>query len=166
MEHFFYLKDIFKKEIELYDGLLVLSQEEKEAVMKNEVNSLSEIVEKQKAALAEIKKLETEKEKSFTDIREILGLPAAKKRVKDIIEAAPVGLREELKDLAQELEHTAMKLRRAGTINKMLIDAQLQYASYCINLMTGTQDTLNIYSGSGRMEEGCAVRPSLVDQTV
>ena len=95
------------------------------------------------------------------------GLPEGKDRSKGYHWGCTgTKLHEELKNLAAELENTVSKLRRIGMANKMLIDAQLQYASFCINLMTGSQDTLNTYSGSGRMETGSGMHRSLVDQTI
>ena len=57
LEHFLYLKEIIKKEIDIYKELLTLAQQEKDAVRwQNHVHALSVIVEKQQAALADMKK--------------------------------------------------------------------------------------------------------------
>jgi flagellar biosynthesis/type III secretory pathway chaperone len=144
----------------------MLSQQEKTAVIGNDVDALSTIIEKQQALLDDIKKIEDERVCTLSGICSDIGLPKSKSRLRDIIAAAPSELREKLQNLAAELEKTAAKLRRAGIVNKMLIDAQLQYTSFCINLLTGSQSTLNTYSGFGRREEGCQSGRGLVDQTV
>jgi len=144
----------------------MLSQQEKAAVMGNDVDALSAIVEKQQALLADIRGMEAEGERTLSDICSDMEISKEKGRLKAVIGIAPGGLREKLQSRSAELEKAAAKLRRAGIVNKMLIDAQLQYTSFCINLLTGSQSTLNTYSGSGRREEGYPASRSLVDQTI
>jgi len=160
------LKEIIKNEIDIFKELLFLADQEKDAVVGNHVDALSAIVEKQQAALSNVKKAENERTRTLANIHAGSGLPEGKSRLSDIIGTAQGELHEDLKNLAAELENTAAKLRRVGMVNKMLIDTQLEYASFCINLMTGSQDTLNTYSGSGRMEKGCVMHRRLVDQTI
>jgi flagellar biosynthesis/type III secretory pathway chaperone len=166
LEHLFYLSELMESEVSAYKELLALTQQEKDAVTKNDVQALSSIVEQQQSALAVIKKLEAEKQNLLAGIRADAGMPGDKLRLKDAIMTARGELREKLQGLARELESTAARLRRAGTVNRMLINAQLQYTSICLNLMTGRGSTPGTYSGSGRMDEGCAANPSLMDQTV
>lgn len=165
MNHLQYLAELLENEINAYNELLALAMQEKDAVIKNDVQFVSVIVEKQQCTLAIVKKLEAERENALCAFRKKAGLSDGG-RLCDVIKTDQGAMGEKLKRLVKELESTAAKLRRAGALNKMLIDTQLQYTSFCINLLAGGEHSLNTYSGSGMINEGCTNHHRLVDQTV
>ena len=154
-----------ENEIGAYKELLSLTEQEKNALIKNDVQSVSALVERQESALASIKKLGAERADALSLFCAEAGMPEDS-RLPDVIETAGGALCEKLRNLAKELERTAAKLRRAGALNRMLIDTQLQYTSFCINLLTDGGNPMNTYSGSGRMSEGCTANHRLVDQEI
>jgi flagellar biosynthesis/type III secretory pathway chaperone len=165
LERLFFLVEFLENEINATNSLLSLAHEEKDAVIKNDVKRLSALVEKQQAALAALNKLEAERVDRLSRFYAEAGMPAGS-RLRDAVETAGGALRERLKGLVKELESAAAKLRRAGTLNRMLIDTQLQYTSFCMNLLMGGGDSLNTYSGSGRLNERITASPRLVDQGI
>lgn len=155
-----FLEDSLRFETDAYRELLMLSRQEKDAIIKNDVRTLSSIVERQQKLLGSIKKTESERNGRFS------GSQNEKPLIKDLIDGAPPERREALLTLAGELEGTAAELQRAGALNKMLIDTQMQYASFCLNLLTGKSGAPGTYSESGRVNEESEAHRRLVDRTV
>jgi flagellar biosynthesis/type III secretory pathway chaperone len=158
------LKELIARQTSAYGELLELSRSEKEAIIKNDVPKLNAIVEQEQKVLKTIKKLESERKELFSSFSEETGIE--KPYISDIIAmtAGPVG--EELKATEEELESTAAELNRVNKINKMLIETQIQYSSFYMDLLAGPVNTMETYSNSGRLNDKAAVSNRLLDQSV
>lgn len=165
MERLFLIEKNLDNEINIYKELLLLAQQQKDALINNDIRLISALTEKQQSALVSVKRLEAEREEALSGIYAEEGLPE-ESRLRDVIKTAGKPMRGRLETLTGELESMAAKLRRAGELNSMLIDTQLSYTSFCINLITGGDSSPGTYSGSGRMNEGSAAHCRLVDQAI
>ena len=145
--------------------LLALSEQEKNAIVENDVPVLSSILEKQQAILADLKKLTVEKQSILSALGGEAGLPEGRLQVQDVNQSAPLPLRGEMQALAGEIEELGQKLHRISALNQTLIETQLQYTMFCMNTLTGRDGMPSTYSGSGRVQEGTAQR-CLVDQAI
>lgn len=145
--------------------LLALSEQEKNAIVENDVPTVSSIIEKQQAILADLKKLGAEKQNILSALRGEMSLPEGRLRVQDVVEGAPLPLRAELEALLGGIEELGQKLHRISALNRTLIETQLQYTMFCMNTLTGQDGMPSTYSGSGRVQEGTAQR-CLVDQAI
>ena len=163
---FLLLKEIMEGELNEVSTLAELSRQEKEAVIENDVPLLSAIVERQQLTLSAIKKLETKKDNLLAGIREASSLPDGKLCVMDVIQNVQGEMRGELESLAKDIENTSKELRRISKVNKMLINTQLNYTSFCINTLTGQENTSGIYSDSGHVSEEPAMKHCIVDQAI
>ena len=155
-----------ESQLKEYRALLSLSQQEKDAVIKNDVSTLASVVEQQQSVLSVIKKLETEKERLLSEARTLSGLVDGKLRISDVIQYAREDVRGKLQSLADDLEDTGKKLRAISMLNKTLIDTQLKYTAFWINMLTGQGSTPATYSGAGHVNEGSVGQPCLVDQAI
>lgn len=157
------LKDLLTRQTAAYAELHNLCGQEKEAIIKNAVPEVEKIVLKEQVVLKTVKKLESERGELFSHFSEKCGLE--KPMLKDIIALAKPDISGELETLAEKLEDIIRELRQLNTLNKKLIETQLSYTSFCINLMSAQSDSMGTYSGSGRLKEKNASRPML-DQSV
>ncbi len=165
MEHLLILKKVMEKEADIYNELLSLSQQQKKAVIKNNIPSVSAVAETQRQLLASLEGLEKERASALRGYCAEQGLPEGS-RLWEVIGGIRGTQREALQHLAEELRQTAAKLRQADALNRMLIETQLQYTSFCTNLLAGGENSLNTYSGSGHKNETNTVHPCLVDQVI
>lgn len=164
MEHWLFLKDSLSREIQALQDLLLLSEQEKEAVIQNDVQSISSIVDQQQSILNALNSIRSERERRMETLFADLFAPDKPLQWNTILNAAPDAIRDELKQLLTQLESAADKLRTITDLNKKLIDTQLQYTNYCINLITGQGGMPGTYSGSGTLKEEAA--HSIFDQSV
>ncbi len=148
-----------------YRTLLVLSQQEKDAVMKNDVETLALVVEKQQSVLAVINKLETKKDGLLSQMQVLSGSDR-ELSISDVIQYAREDARARLQRLSDDLVDTGKKLRAISVLNKVLIDTQLTYTSFWINMLTGQGSTPGTYSDAGLVTDGNAGQHRLVDQAI
>jgi len=158
-----FLKDSLSREISALQDLLLLSEQEKEAVIQNDVQSISSIVEQQQSLLNALKTIRTEREGRLSSLSGSRA-PDEPLNLKDVIDALSGETGDELRRLFAQRESVAQQLRSITALNRKLIDTQLQYTSYCVNLITGQGSTPGTYSESGAIKEGGA--RSIFDQSV
>lgn len=163
LEIWVFLKDSLTGESTAFQDLLLLSEQEKEAVIHNDVQSISTIVEKQQSILNTLKKIRSEREERIASlIRDDRQKPHS---LKELVNSVPGTPGDELRHLFAQRENAAEKLRATTALNRKLIDTQLQYTSYCMNLITGQGSVPGTYSGSGTIKDE-SVQPSLFDQSI
>lgn len=158
------LRNLIARQTAAYSKLLELSRKEKEAIIKNDVPELNNIVEEEQKELKCIARLESERKELFCNISEETGLK--KLYIRDIIGMTQGAVREELSATEEQLEKTAEELNRINKLNKTLIETQIQYSSFYMNLLTGPVKTMDTYSNSGRLNEKNAANNRLLDQTI
>ncbi len=164
MEHLYErLGALITREIKVYSELLDLSQKEKEEIIKNEVAQINAIVAKKQSLLQKIKQLDSERKELFCGFSEEGGIQNPS--YQEIIATAKGAIREKLAESASQLDNTAAELRRVSALNRELIDTQMKYTSFFLNLITGGLDTTSTYSNSGRLSEKNK-NYSLLDQTI
>jgi hypothetical protein len=161
LEIWLFLKDSLNGEIAAFHDLLLLSEQEKEAIIQNDVQSISSIVEKQQSLLNALKTIKSERERRLS----AHGKDDQPQQLKELVDSVQGALGDELRRLFAQRESAAEKLRTATALNRKLIDTQLQYTSYCINLITGQGSVPGTYSVSGTIKEE-GVQPSIIDQTI
>jgi flagellar biosynthesis/type III secretory pathway chaperone len=164
LEHLFEkLGVLITREISVYSGLLDLSSTEKEAIIKNGVPEINAIVADKQSLLQKLKQLESARKELFCSFSEKSGVQNP--NYQRIIDTAKGAAREKLLGLATELEDKAAELRRINALNKALIDTQMKYTSFFLNLITGASESASTYSNSGRLTEKNESY-SLLDQTI
>lgn len=150
-----------EQEVDVCCDLVTLSEQEKVAIIENDVQALASIVEKKQTDLNLMQKLKGKRD-GLTDGIQVAG--EHKLSLHDIIRTVPGG--RELTGLVDKLEGMIVKLKSINALNKMLIDTQQKYTSFCINLLTGRDSTPGTYSVSGRMDDTREANQSLVDQAI
>ncbi len=163
LEKWFSLAESLSSETALYKDLLAVCERQKEAVIGNDVKAVAAIVEEQQSGLNALKKLKLEQDKLLSALAcEDQRIP----KLEEILELAPIGLKDELKRLLESRQAQATKLRTEGSLNRTLIDTQLQYTSFCLDLMTGRDSIPGTYSGSGALKDDGVPRRKIIDQSI
>ena len=160
------LRNILAQEVETCCDLVTLSEQEKVSIIQNDVQALASIVEKKQTALNVMQDLKGKRDNLTDEMQAEGDMKEGRQRLDAIIRTAQGGLRSELKSLVDKLEGMIVKLKSLNALNRMLIDTQQKYTSFCINLLTGRDSVPGTYSGSGRMDEARETNQCLVDQAI
>ncbi len=160
------LKAVLQLETVEYKQMLALAADKKEALFNNNVADLDVVVAHEITVLKRIKQLETEREALIEKAAVLSHRPKSTMRLTDIIELVSSDMREEFKRIRDELNDVIMQLKLSNQANKGLIETQLQYASFCVNLLAGHVSALGTYSNAGGMNEKQQKATFLIDQSV
>lgn len=156
--------DLITREIAAYRQLLELTIKEKDAIVKNLVQEVDSVVANQRAVLSNINKLNAQRLQLFRIFSQGCGISAPVMR--DIINAAKGEIKNELKEKSAELNNVAEDLKKAGSVNKKLLEEHAKYATLCINLIAEPANSMDTYSNSGRLSSENQVHYRLLDQSV
>lgn len=149
-----------------YKQMLALAQEKKEVLFKNDVAALEIVVAREMNVLKTIKQLEAERESLIDKAAVLSHMPKKDMRLKDIIELTSGDMRNEFIRIRKELQDVVMELKRCNKANKGLIETQLQYANFCVNLFSDQTGILSTYSNAGEMNDKQEEATFLIDQSV
>ena len=166
MDTMLLLRDILAQEVDACCELVTLSEQEKTAIVQNDLPALSSIIEKKQSALNLMQNLKRQRDGMTDGMQGEADQGTGRQRLDAVIRTVQGELQNELISLVDSLEGTIAKLKSINALNKMLINTQQKYTSFCINLLTGQDSTPGTYSGSGRKDEVRETNPCLVDQAI
>ncbi len=159
------LKSVLVLETVEYKQMLALAAEKKDVLFKNDVPRLELIVAREMTVLKRIKQLETEREALIAKVAMLSHRPKSTMRLSDMIDMLDGDLRAEFIQIREELSDVVLQLKNSNQANKGLIETQLQYASFCVNLMSGHTGPLSTYSNAGQMNDK-EEATFLIDQSI
>ncbi len=160
------LQDVMQQELVAYKDILSKARQKKEALMKNDVALLDRIVAHEWNLVKTIKELETERESTIKRIALERGMDCETISLADIADMPGGALGSRFAELRTDLTHVISEIDSINRTNKGLVDTHLQYSDFCVNLLTGQQNTLNTYSYSGRVSESQERATLVLDRTV
>ena len=147
------LKSVLELETAEYKQMLALAAEKKDVLFKNDVQGLELIVAREMTVLKRIKQLEAEREALIARAAILSHRPKNAIRLSDLIEMLDGDMRAEFSRIRDELTDVVSQLKNSNKANKGLIETQLQYASFCVNLLAGHTGPLSTYSHAGQMND-------------
>lgn len=159
------LADILGQECEIYKRLLTISEQKKDILIQGDVDALDSMVSREKEALLKIRSLERMRENAAGSAALEQGITLKNVRLDEIIQTCSDEEKDVLERIKTEMDEVVKALSANNTHNKMLIDTQLQYSAFCIEMLTGQTNMPNTYTNSGTVSDS-AVKRSLLDQTV
>lgn len=160
------LKAVLQLETVEYKQMLELAAKKKDALFKNNVDDLDVVVACEITVLKRIKQLEAEREALIERAAVLSHRPKSTMRLQDIIELVSGDVQEEFIRIRDELNDVIVQLKMSNKANKGLVETQLQYASFCVNLLSGNVGTLGTYSNAGGMNEKQEKATFLIDQSI
>ncbi len=159
------LKSVLELETVEYKQMLILAAQKKEVLFNNDVQGLELIVAREMTVLKRIKQLENERELLIARAAMLSHRPKNTMRLSDMIEFLSDDMRTEFIRIRDELSDVVSQLKNSNKANKGLIETQLQYASFCVNLLAGHTGPLGTYSPVGQVNDK-EEKTFLIDQSI
>ena len=146
------LLTIMGEQLELYQNLLALAEEKRDAVIGNDIEGLQRITSVEHTLISKNNRLEKKRIIVTEDIANVLGVKAEDltlSALAEIMRDKPE--HEAISTIGGELRTCVEKLRVLNDENKILVESALQYADYMLNVMRGvTAQDENVYNRRGR----------------
>lgn len=147
------LKSVLELETAEYKQMLALAAEKKDVLFKNDVQGLELIVARELTVLKRIKQLEAEREALIAKAAALSHKPQSSMRLSDMIDLLDGDMRVGFIKIRDELSDVVAQLKSSNKANKGLIETQLQYASFCVNMLAGNAGPLSTYSHVGQIND-------------
>ena len=130
------LVEIMQDQAQRYEELLGLTLEEKDILIKNEIEELQKITNLKNLVVTQNNRLEKKRIELVNDIAEVMGSNEKDIDLAKLIEI--IGGQPEAKDLEEigrTLRESLQKLKDANELNKQLIESSIDYLEYSINMV-------------------------------
>ena len=130
-----------KEEQELYDGLIPIAEEKTQIIVKNDLEALQLITEKEQAAVDRVTALERKREGTIKNIGIVLSKDPATLNLQVLIDSLEKQPKEqqELASIHDHLKKTLHKLVDINNHNKSLIEQSLEMIEFNMNFIQSTR---------------------------
>ncbi|MCL2840110.1 MAG: flagellar protein FlgN [Defluviitaleaceae bacterium] len=135
------LIDVMKEQVARHTELYGLSVEEKDAIVKNDIDELQKLVNLKNMVISQNNRLEKQRMSLTGDIAEVMGLPDKDLTFSQLIEMMEGKPEEaELRKVGTSLREIVEKLKEANDLNKELLDSAVEFVEYSLNALRSTID--------------------------
>jgi flagellar biosynthesis/type III secretory pathway chaperone len=117
-----------------------LSLEEKDAIIKNDIETLQNLVNLKNMVISQNNRLEKTRISLVKDIAEVMGHKSDDISLADVIEILkdqPAD-QEKLRTSGTALRESVNKLKEANDLNKSLLESSLEFVNYSLNALRST----------------------------
>lgn len=133
-----------------YDELLDISLEKKEIVIRNELEALRSLTEKENQVIGRFGRAERKRSEILQDMALVMNRPVESLDLETLCELIQGPEQAELCKLRLRIREVTDKLRQANDRNKVLIQNSLDYIDFSVNLMRdAVQAEPCFYSATG-----------------
>ncbi|MCL2197349.1 MAG: flagellar protein FlgN [Defluviitaleaceae bacterium] len=135
------LVDVMKEQTERHTELYGLSLEEKDAIIKNEIDTLQNLVNLKNMVISQNNRLEKNRIALVKDIADVMLLKKDDDlSLADIIEILKdrPEEQEKLRESGKALREAVEKLREINEINKSLLESSMEFVEYSLNALRST----------------------------
>ncbi|MCL1845408.1 MAG: flagellar protein FlgN [Defluviitaleaceae bacterium] len=134
------LISVMKEQTERHTELYGLSLEEKDAIVKNDVEQLQSLLNLKNMVISQTGRLEKQRISLVTDIAEVTGNAKDDITLSDVVEILKDRPEEQemLKDAGEKLRESVEKLKEINDLNKSLIESSLEFVEYSLNALRST----------------------------
>lgn len=132
----------------IYEKLLSLSMEKKDAIIEGKVNELDNFIKLEGNLILEIGKLENERDSTAEALARELGCSRENLTISYICNEVKDRRCTSLKKAADSIGSTLNKLKEINDLNGELIEQSLEFINFSINLISDSMEGQNIiYEG-------------------
>ncbi len=144
------LYKVLSEEKSLYQDLLALAQQKKDAVIEGNVPLLDTIVARERKSLSAVKQLESRRAALLSEMAESGEIPSKDMTMEQIAShlGGDAGLR--LHEIKREFNRIIMELQRCNELNKKLIGTQLEYTAFWMDTFLQAGNVGNNYNNAGQ----------------
>lgn len=134
------LVDVMKEQTERHNELYGLSLEEKDAIVKNDIETLQNLVNLKNMVISQTNKLEKQRVSLVNDIAEVTGCKGDDLSLADVIEILKNRPKEQekLREAGTALRESVEKLKEINDLNKSLLESSLEFVEYSLNALRST----------------------------
>jgi flagellar biosynthesis/type III secretory pathway chaperone len=133
------LIEVMKEQTARHSELYGLSVEEKDAIVKNDVEELQKLVNLTNMVISQNNRLEKQRVSLTADIAEVMGLPSGDLTFSQLIEVMKGKPEEaELREVGNELREMMEKLKEANDLNRELLESAIDFVEYSLNALRST----------------------------
>ncbi len=150
----------------VHKELLKLSEKKKEVLIKNDRNTLEEIIASEDKILSKVYKLEQQRESIAVKIANELDISPEEAKIEKIIESSQGATKHKLIEAKMNLVDVIGKLTRLNDINQDLIKTHLEYTYFSLDVIMRGGDVPETYNSNGYMDDGETLSVGLIDQKV
>lgn len=135
------LIEVLGEEYETYNGLIPISREKTQIIVKNDTTTLQEITAKEQEAIDRITSLENKRARIMEDIKTVLGKQNDNLNLSTLINLLDKQHKEKraLSELHDKLKETVNILVDINNRNKVLIQQSLDMIEFNINYLQSTR---------------------------
>jgi len=150
------LLQVMTEEKEIYQALLEASQQKKDILIKNDLPSLSSVIQKESNLLKKAKTVEAHRLSIVDQMALERGMDADNFPLQTLIGMSEGPLKQALSELRTQFGQVVEDLKESNEVNRRLIQTHLEYTSFCIRLMTQTTEQGQMYDNKGNTNEETA----------
>jgi len=134
------LVETMNAQTERHTELFGLSLEEKDAIVKNDIETLQNLVNLKNMVISQNSRLEKQRVSLVNDIAEVTGNKKDDISLADVIEILKdqPDDQEKLREAGRKLKESLDKLKEANDANKSLLEASLEFVEYSLNALRST----------------------------
>lgn len=151
------LINTLKEQLVNYEELLILSEEKRATVIRNDIETLQKLTAAENTIIGRNQRLETKREECVKNIAIVLNTNYKELTITKIAELIKNQQEyNELIKVKEDLKETLKSLKAKNDINKTLIESSLDYIEFSVNIMRSdiTKDS-SYYSKNGEvLQEG------------
>ena len=143
--------EILKKQLEIYEEILKISEDKTDIIVKDKVDELKEMVSREEELVKKFIPLEKERlaiVKEFGSSKGIQGVP----KIPEICEYFP-DHKDELMNLRKSILDITKKISDKNNLNEKLIKNSLDYINFSVGLITGTGTNPVTYGKYGEVNK-------------
>ncbi len=148
------LIDLLNKESAIYEGILKLSKEKTDVIVKGRVTELEGITRAEQAMILQLGKLEEEREALVGVLAEQLGIKPEDITVSELEKILPKEQSKELKECGNKMTGLMNNLRDSNGMNSKLIRNSLDYIDFSVNVLSNAGSSGDLYGKSGQSNDG------------
>jgi flagellar biosynthesis/type III secretory pathway chaperone len=134
------LVEVMGEQAERHNELFGLSLEEKDAIIKNDIDTLQNLINLKNMVIAQNNRLEKQRISLVNDIAEVMGHKIENISLADVIEILkeqPVE-QEKLRESGTRLRESVTKLKEVNDLNKSLLESSIEFVEYTLNALRST----------------------------
>ncbi|MDR1117314.1 MAG: flagellar protein FlgN [Oscillospiraceae bacterium] len=159
--------DVLERQRKLYDDLLKLSHEKRQVICKGDTERLNEIVQAEVAFLSAINSLEKERLKKVEAVAVSMDTDMGGLTLSKLAELSQEPHRGKLQILQKELNGVLKAQLEINTLNRELLQTQIDHTDVMLNIFVGDEDPLNnIYRDNGSTDSERKQTAGLFDRQI
>lgn len=134
------LVSVMREQTERHTELYGLSLEEKEAIIKNDVDTLQNLVNLKNIVISQNNRLEKQRVSLVNDIADVMGHKIEDISLADVIEIMKDQPQdqEKLRESGLKLKESVEKLKEVNDLNKSLLESSIEFVEYSLNALRST----------------------------